>query len=395
MNELKRKMRAMVFGLLSLFVIMLAAAVNGLSYWQQQQEIDESLNSMESALSMGPGNLEEYYYVSDVPAAVVLLDRKSDVQVILATEQLKDQSYEITRALYEPDPGSLYESGWIHRSLEPGIVILLSTAGAARHLRAVLWISLLLALAVEGILWVVVSRLAQRMMEPIQNAFDRQKQFVQDASHELKTPLAVIMASAEAMQSDPDPRWLDNILSETARMDHLVVSLLDLSKTEQAGLMEAVDLSQAAEEAALPFESLLYEAGLSLSLQLQPGVMVPGNRAQLVQLVSILVDNALKHGDKGTAVCVQVEAGREAVLRVTNHGDPIPESEREKIFERFYRVESARTHSQGRYGLGLAIAKNIVQAHHARICAVCHDGLTIFEVRFPLDTKGTGKERVQ
>lgn len=395
MNELKRKMQAMVFGLLSLFVILLVVVVNGLSYWQQQQEIDDSLSSLENLLSRGRANLEDSYYVSDMPAAVILFDRQGGVQAILADDKLQDQANEMEEAVFEPDPSSLYEAGWIHRSLGFNAMILLSTESVSRHLQAILGISVLLAGMIEMVLWVVVARLAARMIEPIQNAFDKQKQFVQDASHELKTPLAVIMASAEAMQTDPQPKWLDNIVAETSQMDHLVTSLLDLSKTEQAGSMEAVNLSQTVEAGALPFEGLLYESGLKLVLDVKPDVMIQGMERQILQLTSILVDNAMKHGEKGTAVTVKVDSGKEAVLVVSNCGQPIPESEREKIFERFYRVESARTHSQGRYGLGLAIAKNIAAAHHASIKVACENGLTSFEVRFPLGTKGTGKERVQ
>lgn len=227
--------------------------------------------------------------------------------------------------------------------------------------------------------------LAGRIVNPLEQSYLRQKQFISDAGHELKTPIAVISANAEMLEREwGESKWLSNINFENDRMAELVRQLLELAKTENVKpVLDEIDFSRAVIGEVLPFESIAFEHGISLACDVEEGLWVCGDGRQLGQLVSILADNAIFHAHAGTAVTVALKREhRTAVLTVTNKGDEIPPEQQEQIFERFYRADQAR--GGGRYGLGLAIAKAVVQGHKGKISVSCEDGITKFSAMIPL-----------
>lgn len=228
--------------------------------------------------------------------------------------------------------------------------------------------------------------LAKRIVDPLEKSFEKQKRFVSDAGHELKTPVSVVSANAELLARQiGENKWLSNIQYENERMGILVGQLLTLARSESVSPpMERLDFSRLVAGEALPFESVAYEKELSLKTEIADGIRVEGNADQLKQLVSILLDNAVRHSkDKGEIrLCLKREHGL-ARLSVTNPGDEIPEEQRERLFERFYRMDSARNSKDGHYGLGLSIAKSIADRHRGRIRLFCHDGLVEFSVEIP------------
>lgn len=230
-------------------------------------------------------------------------------------------------------------------------------------------------------------RSKRKIIAAIEESYKKQKQFISDAGHELKTPIAVISANAEILAREcGENRWLSNINFENERMAGLVSQLLELAKTEQiTPVMDVVDFSQTVTGGILPFESVAFEHGLTLDFDIAENLRLNGNAGQLGQLVSILVDNDILHADPGTAVTVFLkQERRSAVLSVANRGGEIPPEEREQIFERFYRGDQARSGSSGRFGLGLAIAKAIVLAHKGNISVTCKEGITKFSVSIPV-----------
>lgn len=230
--------------------------------------------------------------------------------------------------------------------------------------------------------------LARRIVQPLEESYEKQKQFISDAGHELKTPVSVVHANAELLSREiGGNQWLDNIRYENDRMGLLVGQLLELARTEQvAPQREHLDFSRLVGGEALPFESVAYEKGMPLRCEIKEGLYVRGNDAQLKQLVAILLDNALRHGEKGkeTALLLRAERGS-AVLSVVNAGDEIPPEQRKQLFERFYRMDAARNGDGQHYGLGLSIAKAIAEGHGGRIRVQCSDGKIEFAVRIPLD----------
>ncbi|MBP5580768.1 MAG: GHKL domain-containing protein, partial [Ruminococcus sp.] len=237
------------------------------------------------------------------------------------------------------------------------------------------------------VLFIVSMRIADRIITPLEQNDMRQKQFVSDAGHELKTPISVISANAELLhRQSGESEWLSNIRYETDRMSSLVRQLLDLSQAENAELVtEEINLSRLVTGEVLPFESVAFEQGLTIESNIADDVLVNGNRSQLGQLVSILLDNATRHSSGGNAVDVSLQAEhKQAVLAVSNSSEPIPKEKQARLFERFYRVDEVRNSEDGHYGLGLAIAKAITERHGGMIGVSCENGKVNFKVTIPL-----------
>lgn len=229
--------------------------------------------------------------------------------------------------------------------------------------------------------------LAKKIVKPLEESYKKQKQFISDAGHELKTPVSVVNANAELLSREiGENQWLENILYENERMGILVGQLLDLARTESiTPQMEHIDFSRLVNGEALPFESVAFEKGLKLVCGVENGILIDGNSSQLKQLVSILLDNGIRHSTDGNTVLLKlVREHGSAQLSVINTGDEIPEEQREQLFERFYRMDTARTGEDNHYGLGLAIAKSIVESHKGHIEILCYNSLVEFRVALPL-----------
>lgn len=233
--------------------------------------------------------------------------------------------------------------------------------------------------------------LSRWMTGPVEAAWRQQRQFVADASHELKTPLTVIMANAELMQGTENGgeqrRFADNILTVSRQMRTLVEQLLELARMDsalEAPRLEPLDLSRLVEEAVLPFEPVMFESGLSLQTQIAPEITVCGDGQQLHQVVDILLDNAQKYASSGGTVWVELKkTGHGRVqLCVSDSGDAISEKDLQNLFKRFYRADEARS-AKGSFGLGLSIAQGIVRRHSGKIWAESRDGVNRFFVELP------------
>ena len=236
-----------------------------------------------------------------------------------------------------------------------------------------------------------LSKLATR---PVEKAWEQQRQFVADASHELKTPLTVILANSGILLSHREDtvgaqvKWIEYIQEEARRMKGLVEDMLFLAKSDAARLPATrlpVDMSELTEGCLLPFESVAFEAGVTLESDIRPGLYVNGDEGQLRRLVYILLDNACKYAGSGGAVAVVLSRTSDRLkLTVRNTGPAIPPEHLEHLFERFYRSDSARTREAGGYGLGLAIAKAIVQSHRGQISVASSEAEgTVFTVLLP------------
>ena len=233
--------------------------------------------------------------------------------------------------------------------------------------------------------------LARWAVRPVERAWEQQRQFVADASHELKTPLAVILTDAELLGSptateEQKARYAGDILTMSNRMRGLVGSLLDLTRVENGAVektMERLDLSALTEEALLPFEPLYFERELTLESEVTPGIRVNGSSPHLRQTLEILLDNGLKYADAPGTVTVRLgKQGRRCLLAVSTPGAALSKEELSDIFKRFYRADKARAMDDS-YGLGLAIAREIVTEHRGRIWAESAEGRNTFFVELP------------
>ncbi len=230
------------------------------------------------------------------------------------------------------------------------------------------------------ILFVILCILSKWITSPVRTAFKRQKQFVSDAGHELKTPLTVLSANADILQDEiGENKWLGYMQEQTARMNQLVSDLLHLARMDNATQeyeMLPFNLSAAVNATALPFESQAFEMNKNLELDIQSGVEYCGSEKHIRQLAAIFIDNAMKYSNEnGTIKITLMKRGDKCVLEFYNTGCEISQKETEKIFERFYRGDKARNNKgKSGYGLGLAIAKSIMDVHKIRIHVTCEQG---------------------
>ena len=235
---------------------------------------------------------------------------------------------------------------------------------------------------------VLLSRWATR---PVEKAWKQQRQFLSDASHELKTPLTVILSNAELLETaelaDKPARWADNIHTEARQMKKLVEEMLTLARADnmvRTAVLTEVSLSDIAADCALAFEPVAFEAGKPLQYELAENAMVLGDRDKLRQLVSILLDNAIKYGAEGRPIIMTVQkTDRQIRLTVSNSGEPIPPEHLKRLFERFYRADASRGEKSG-FGLGLPIARTIAQEHKGTLKAESDAVSTLFIYTMPL-----------
>ena len=250
----------------------------------------------------------------------------------------------------------------------------------------------LLSMAAFFCISLVLSNMA---IKPITKAWTQQQQFVADASHELKTPITVMMANTSILLSDKgkneeeQKKWINYIDLEAKRMKKLVEDLLFLARLdnkEKANSYNRISLSDALKESVLPFEAVLFESGKELQSDITEDVYIRGDIGQIKQLISILLDNANKYAYDKT--CIDVKLYRDnnkAIIRVNNIGEPISNEDIAHIFDRFYRIDKARGREDNSYGLGLAIAKEIASEHHGKISVTSEQSSgTTFIVEIPL-----------
>lgn len=234
--------------------------------------------------------------------------------------------------------------------------------------------------------------LARWAVKPVETAWQQQRQFVADASHELKTPLTVIMTNAELLNT-PDfdetrrSQFAAHILTMSRQMRQLIEEMLDLARTDSGQntlIFSQVDLSRLISDAVLPFEPVFFEAGLTLAVDIQPGLTVRGSQQHLRQTVDILLDNARKYAAPSGEISVTLtRCGGRCRLAVSNPGPEISKADLQNIFKRFYRADEAHT-QRGSYGLGLSIARNIILRHRGRIWAESKNGRNTFFVELPV-----------
>ncbi|WP_145150406.1 cell wall metabolism sensor histidine kinase WalK [Paenibacillus xylanexedens] len=255
--------------------------------------------------------------------------------------------------------------------------------------------NLIYTFAVVGLVMLIViyflSRyFANRSIAPVREAFEKQKQFIGDASHELKTPLAIINTNADVLLANQEDtianqaKWLHYIKSETERMTGLTNDLLYLTQMDDSRstmIHAKFNMSDAVESIILPMEAVIFEKNISLDYNIEPNLTVHGNSEQIKQVILILLDNAVKYsGPKGSVNVTLQRQNNDVMLAVSNTGDGIAPEHLDRIFDRFYRTDSSRARKHGGHGLGLAIARSIVDQHKGEVYArsVVGEGATFY-----------------
>lgn len=243
------------------------------------------------------------------------------------------------------------------------------------------------ALATLILVFILVSVFSKKAINPIIESMEKQKQFITDAGHEIKTPLAIISANADVLElTGGESEWIASIRNQIVRLDKLVKNLLMLSKMDEDEIQRVFkefDLSVTVEEIAGPFKAVAETCNKKFILEIEQGIRFHGDESSIGQLVSTLVDNAMKYSDREGMIRVTLHPAKKGIkLEVFNTVENIEKENLDKLFDRFYRMDFSRSRETGGYGIGLSIAKSIVEAHHGKISAKSEDGKSVcFTVR--------------
>ena len=301
------------------------------------------------------------------------------------TEEVRKYALEISNK----NEGEGYIDKYIFRVRKFGNngteITLMENEDAIKRLKTTVISAIIIGLGGIIIISLIAKKIAETIVKPVEETFEKQKRFISDASHELKTPLAVIEANADVLQDKiGEDKWLTYIQNEVQSMNKLVNDLLSLARMENTKNQnyQKFDLSKEVQMSVAVFESMIYEKEIKLETNIGEGISFEGDREDIKHIISIILDNAIKHTEKNNKIIVDVEKEKNDIkIEIKNQEEPIPVEEQEKIFERFYRVDKSRNRNEKRYGLGLSIAKEIVDKYNGTIKANSKDGFTSFLVK--------------
>lgn len=425
MKELSRKTFLTICLILTLFNLISVILVNVQSYKRERESVEHNLSffdnrggwfAPEDKSGLEPPafdgekpdeNLDKKGFNPDMENALILDHEVYTVELTDSTVSKvinhgnDNSAFDVESianniiSTYSPGTrkiGNLYLADYTFNYKFDNILVVMNNSEIKSKLLRLLIEMLLVFVVLEVVIFFLSKLITKWITRPAHDAFDKQKEFIADASHELKTPLAVIMASSDELTGDENKKYIENIKYESDRMSRLISGMLDLSKLEQSASDDSYresfkeeKLSKLVEKNCLVFEGVAFENGVEIETEIEKDITFNCNKDEIEKLISTLLDNAVKHSDKSTTVNVKLYKEKNyIVLKVINCGDPINPGDEEKIFERFYRADKSRSRNENRYGLGLAIAKRIVQNHGGEIKAYSKDGRTTLKVTFPV-----------
>lgn len=405
-KKLSKKIFYTLVLILTISILSVVSIFNIQNYLEQKNSINNSLNVSlnKRDRKIPPAKIKErndidnvenrnIKFMDSVIYTVLLDDNDNILDAInhsnngVSNEKISELSIKILKdkKIKTRYIGCLYLSNYSYSYLKGDTLVIFDNSKIKKSLQLSLEMSILIFSILELLIIIGSKYLTAWLIKPVKESFDKQKQFIADASHELKTPLSVIVASSEAIDIDEkNSKWLKNIEYETNRMNLLISKLLSLAKSEQRKKVRLVNnnLSKIVELSLLTFEGIAYEKNIKFNYDIEDNIFMLMDEDSIKELVEILLDNAIKHSKKKGTINLSLKKDGQIILLVENEVEAIPKGEEEKIFERFYRVDKARSRKDNRYGLGLAIAKNIVLLHKGKIKASSMDGITTFQVTF-------------
>ena len=406
MEKLKNKTFYTIFSIISLFLIVAIIIFNAQSYRKEYNGIKTNLSRMNMIFFGGHNkkpnqdltfeNLNDRI-IMDYDFYTFILDRNNNIVYKISHNENGIDSRIIDKAediisnnlKSEIKINSLFLSDISYNFNFGEYLIIVDTTNIRTRLLTLFFMSTIILILSEFIVFYVTNIITKWITAPVEDSFNKQKDFIADSSHELKTPLAIIMASVDCLEvNDKNEKYINNIKSESDRMNNLITKLLDLSRLEcknNGELYSLNNLSKIVEKRSLVFESLAFENNVSIDSRIEKDIMFKCDKTDIDEVVGIIIDNAIKHSYKNSIVKVNLyKEKNNIVLDVSNSGKDISKEECDKIFERFYRGDKSRNRDANRYGLGLAIAKNIVDNHNGQIKVFSRDNITTFKIIFKL-----------
>ncbi len=401
-NKLKRKFIMITMSSLFLVMVLLVATINIISFYQTDKQAEGILRMLSDNQGQFPDFKKDKLPPKE-PHTGFALNEETRFQtryfMIWLDEQgiaakidtshisaiTSEDALNYAETILDGGKANGYKGIYKYKVVDTSTGALVIFLDCRRDLQTVMYFLLISGATALGTLllvFILVSVFSKRAINPILNNMEKQKQFITDAGHEIKTPLAIISANADVLElTNGESEWITSIRNQTSRLDKLVKNLLTLSKLEEGKISLAYqefNLSSCVEEIASSFMAVAEKQDKRLTLSIQPGIMLQGDEGCMEQLVSTLLDNAMKYSNPKGEIKVNLSAGKKGTrLIVSNTVTNINVKNLDRLFDRFYREDESRSRETGGYGIGLSIARSIVEAHHGKITAHSDDGKSI------------------
>lgn len=325
----------------------------------------------------------------------ILIDENDNIKEIINQSNSKytTQINDIAKGILEKDVindeyiGNIYFSDYSYVYIKGNSLSILNNKMNRENLLFSLKMSLMIFILLEILFYFITNKVTDKIVTPVNVSFEKQKTFVADASHELKTPLAIIVASLDEIKRNPkkSKQMHENIINETKKMNELISLLLSDASYDslKENLFENKNLSKILELSILPFDAVAYEKNVKIDYDIKENICMKLDENAIKELISILIDNAIKHSYENETIYIKLYLeNNNIVFTVQNTGDEISKEDSKKIFERFYKIDKSRNRNDNSFGLGLAIAKTITEKHNGNIGVESKDNKVIFKVTF-------------
>lgn len=401
-KKLQRKFIMITMGSLSLVMVILLGSINGINLYQMERRINGAIQVISQNQGKFPkyekgklpsGDLKFGFQMNEETQFetryfVVKINKDSSIREIdtshIAAVSSNDAAVYAGKVI-STNKNSGYKGIYKYAVTKESygyMLVFMDCRGQIQMATIFLLISCTVALINLLLVFILISVFSKKAINPIIESMEKQKQFITDAGHEIKTPLAIISANSDVLELTVGKNeWITSIRNQIIRLDKLVKNLLMLSKMDESSnklVFADFDLSNAVFEAAGPFEVLAEAQNKKFLMDIQPGLKFRGDDGSIRQLISTLVDNAMKYSNEKGTIKISLSAVKKRIkLEVFNTADEIDKENLDKLFDRFYRADSSRSRETGGYGIGLSIAKSITEAHHGKISVRSCDGKSI------------------
>lgn len=401
-NKLKRKFIMITMASLLLVMILLVGTINIINFHRMNQIAEGTLQFLSENQGKFPDFKKDKLPPKEPHTGFVMneetkfqtryfmieLDEKGAAMKIDTghiSAVTSDEALNYVNSVLDSGKTDGYQGIYKYKVVDRDFGSLVIFVDCRRELQTAMYFlltSVATALGTLLLVFILVSVFSKKAINPILQNMEKQKQFITDAGHEIKTPLAIISANADVLElTNGDSEWISSIRNQTMRLDKLVKNLLTLSKLEEGNIeiaYQEFDMSGCVDRIASSFSAMAEKQSKKLCLAIQPGLTFRGDEGCMEQLVSTLMDNAIKYSNEQGEIKVGLSAGKKGMkLVVTNTVDQIETKNLDRLFDRFYREDESRSRETGGYGIGLSIAKSIVEAHHGKISAQSEDGTSI------------------
>ena len=395
---LRRKLMVSAMSAVAIVLIVIIGAINAINYYKINQNADQRLDLLERNDGVFPGlhprddkRPPRGDFSPEMPFETryfsVILNqngtvRSTDTGRIAAVDE--SLAGVMAKELFEADKTAGFYGDYKYRAerIADGTrYLFLDCARDLETFRSFLWSSVWISLAALMLVCVLIYLFSGAVLAPVVRSYEKQKRFITDAGHELKTPLTVIEANAEVIEMTAGrSEWTDSIRTQVARLTALVEKLVTLCRMEEEnGIRESeFSLSEAVRDAAEPFGAVADGAGKQLKTEIEDGMVFCGDQQAIRRMVDLLLDNAVKYASEGGTITLSLKsAGKRRILTVSNPADGFAPGEHNELFERFWRPDDSRSTKTGGFGIGLSTVYAIVTAHRGKVTARADERGTI------------------